>query len=72
MGHARMKNLKGNFDKMRISYDDAMAYNYKLKTEIDKLRKDKKILLNLQNGYMDEINRKEDMFEEKMRLINEK
>lgn len=44
---------------MRVAYDETIAYNYKLKTEIDKLRRDKKILMNLQGTYQEEIARKE-------------
>jgi hypothetical protein len=43
---------------MRVAYDETIAYNYKLKTEIDRLRRDKKILLNLQNTYVAEIETK--------------
>lgn len=52
MSQTKAKTLKGNFDKMRVAYDETIAYNYKLKAEIDKLRRDKKLLMNMQSTYV--------------------
>lgn len=69
MSQAKAKTLKGNFDKMRVAYDETIAYNYKLKAEIDKLRRDKKLLMNMQNTYVEDIEKKENIFREKQQEI---
>ena len=72
LSQAKVKTLKGNFDKMRVAYDETIAYNYKLKGEIDKLRRDKKLLMNMQDTYVEDIEKKENMFRDKQQEIEEK
>ena len=68
----KIKNLEATLDKAVSAFDDTIAYNNKLKGEIDMLRRQKKNYIEMQRILEDQLRKVDDETTEKMELLNQK
>ena len=72
MLHAKVKNLEANLDKAISTYNDTVAHNNKLKSDIDMLRREKKNYLQMLTSLEEQIGEYEAESQEKLQLIERK
>jgi hypothetical protein len=72
MLQAKVKNLDANLDKTVSTYDDTIAYNNRLKGEIDMLRREKKNYIEMQKILEEQLKKVDGETTEKMELLNKK
>lgn len=57
MLQAKVKNLEANLDKAISTYNDTVAHNNKLKSDIDMLRREKKNYTEMLSSLEEQIKR---------------
>lgn len=70
--HSKIKSLEGTLDKSISLYDDTLAENNKLRTEIDRLRRDKKNYREIHKNLEEQIKRTDLETAKKLIIIDQK
>ena len=72
MLQAKVKNLEANLDKAISTYNDTVAHNNKLKSDIDMLRREKKNYTEMLSSLEEQIKRYDSESQQKLILIENK
>lgn len=72
MLQAKVKNLEANLDKAISTFNDTVAHNNKLKTDIDMLRREKKNFIEMLGSLEEQIKKYENESQEKLVMIENK